>query len=52
MRVTLNITGLDEAEKSAKEIIELVERILAIQQSSAYRGTDIKICIKKDVSGN
>lgn len=54
MYAELELTGIDETEACAKEILEHIEAIKCLQRSSKWGAISVKITTKKDgaASGN
>ncbi len=55
MNATIVISGINEAEKAAKEILAHVEAIRAIQRNVSYIGADIQVVLdskEEAASGN
>ena len=46
MIIEMNIRGVSDAEKTAKEILEHVEAIKELQKTAAYKGIRITIDMK------
>ena len=54
MLVKVKVSGLSEAEKAAREILDHVDAIRKLQMSAGYRGVDLEVEIeeRRAVSGN
>ena len=54
MFAKISIHNLDEAEKTAKEILEHIEAINALMKSASWRGISLEVALEnqKAVSGN
>ncbi len=50
MIVEMNISGVSEAEKAAKEILEHIEAIKELQKTAAYKGIRITIDMKDETA--
>lgn len=54
MLVKIKVSGMSEAEKTAREILDHVDAIRNLQMSAGYRGVDLEVEIEERgaVSGN
>lgn len=54
MLVKIKVSGLSEAEKTAREILDHIDAIRKLQMSAGYRGVDLEVEIEKEkaASGN
>ena len=47
MLVKIKVSGLSEAEKTAREILDHVDAIRNLQMSAGYRGVDLEVEIEE-----